>query len=71
MNQNLAYFVLTTICWPLLAFVVWKGVTATTYTIEATEGVIPPLKVAQELHMDKSIEADIALSAVGDSKSLG
>ncbi|OQV02268.1 hypothetical protein CLAIMM_07500 [Cladophialophora immunda] len=69
MNQNIAYFALTTICWPLLAFVVWKGVTVTTYTIEAAEGVIPPVKIAQELHIDKSVEVDIAPSTVGDLKS--
>ncbi|OKL55528.1 hypothetical protein UA08_09213 [Talaromyces atroroseus] len=59
-NENAAYFALSTLCWPILYFVVWKYTSDTNYLKEDT--VISPIhvRVAQEIEgVAPSSKADI------------
>lgn len=49
-NENGAYFALTTICWPILYYIVWKCTTETNYLSE--EGVIAPVHVRKEMGIE-------------------
>lgn len=50
-NENAGYFALTTLCWPILYFVVWKCTSATNYFKE--ENVIAPMDVRKEVGVEE------------------
>ncbi|KAK0255925.1 hypothetical protein LTS09_009227 [Friedmanniomyces endolithicus] len=60
-NENAAYFALSTICWPILYYVVWKCTTDTNYLTE--EGVIAPVHVRKELALEGITEVSEANEA--------
>ncbi|KAK5727817.1 hypothetical protein LTR17_012475 [Elasticomyces elasticus] len=49
-NENAGYFALSTICWPILFYIVWKCTTDTNYLTE--EGVVAPIHVRKELALE-------------------
>ncbi|KAK0264500.1 hypothetical protein LTS09_001979 [Friedmanniomyces endolithicus] len=57
-NENAAYFALSTICWPILYYVVWKCTTDTNYLTE--KGVIAPVHVRKELALEGIAEVSEA-----------
>ncbi|KAK4892204.1 hypothetical protein LTR27_009213 [Elasticomyces elasticus] len=55
-NENAGYFALSTICWPILFYIVWKCTTDTNYLTE--EGVVAPIHVRKELALEGVAVAD-------------